>query len=42
MDEGRIVEEGRHETLVAAGGLYARLAHLQFQSNPDTRDQRRP
>ena len=36
MDEGRIVEEGRHEMLVAAGGLYARLAHLQFQSNPDT------
>src|SRR5690606_10423480 len=36
MDEGRIVEEGRHDALVAAGGLYARLAHLQFQSNPDT------
>ena len=33
MDEGRIVEEGRHDALVAAGGLYARLAHLQFQSN---------
>jgi ATP-binding cassette, subfamily B, bacterial len=31
MDEGRIVEEGRHETLVAAGGLYARLARLQFE-----------
>jgi len=31
MDEGRIVEEGTHQTLVAAGGLYARLAKLQFQ-----------
>ena len=31
MDEGRIVEEGTHQALVAAGGLYARLARLQFQ-----------
>jgi ATP-binding cassette subfamily B protein len=31
MDQGRIVEEGTHETLAAAGGLYARLAKLQFQ-----------
>jgi ATP-binding cassette subfamily B protein len=31
MDAGRIVEEGTHQTLVAAGGLYARLAKLQFQ-----------
>ena len=30
LDEGRIVEEGTHQTLVAAGGLYARLAKLQF------------
>jgi ATP-binding cassette, subfamily B, bacterial len=30
MDRGRIVEEGRHETLVTRGGLYARLAQLQF------------
>lgn len=34
MDEGRIVEEGRHDDLVAADGLYARLARLQFQDNP--------
>ncbi len=32
MDQGRIVEEGTHERLAAAGGLYARLAKLQFQS----------
>ena len=30
MEDGRIVEEGRHDSLVAAGGLYARLARLQF------------
>jgi ATP-binding cassette, subfamily B, bacterial len=31
MDEGRIVEEGTHSTLTARGGLYARLASLQFE-----------
>jgi ATP-binding cassette subfamily B protein len=30
MDEGRVVEEGTHADLVARGGLYARLAELQF------------
>ncbi|MEL6567491.1 MAG: ABC transporter transmembrane domain-containing protein [Pseudomonadota bacterium] len=30
MDAGRIVEQGTHDDLVAAGGLYARLAELQF------------
>ncbi len=30
MDEGRIVETGTHEQLSAAGGLYAKLAKLQF------------
>ena len=32
MEAGRIVEEGTHEQLAAAGGLYARLAKLQFQN----------
>jgi ATP-binding cassette subfamily B protein len=31
MDEGRIVEAGNHDSLSGAGGLYARLARLQFQ-----------
>jgi ATP-binding cassette subfamily B protein len=31
LDRGRIVEEGTHATLAASGGLYARLATLQFQ-----------
>ncbi|MFW8593564.1 ABC transporter transmembrane domain-containing protein [Cribrihabitans neustonicus] len=30
MDQGRIVASGTHEALVAEGGLYARLARLQF------------
>ncbi|HXF54548.1 MAG TPA: ATP-binding cassette domain-containing protein, partial [Hyphomicrobiaceae bacterium] len=30
FDRGRIVEEGTHTNLVRAGGLYARLAELQF------------
>jgi len=32
FDEGRIVAEGTHDALVAEGGLYARLARLQFTS----------
>lgn len=30
MEDGRVVEEGTHAALVAKGGLYARLAALQF------------
>ena len=32
MEQGRIVEQGNHASLVAAGGLYARLAKLQFEN----------
>ncbi|MGD1039023.1 MAG: ABC transporter transmembrane domain-containing protein [Roseiarcus sp.] len=32
MDGGCIVEEGAHASLLAAGGLYARLARLQFET----------
>jgi ATP-binding cassette subfamily B protein len=31
MDQGKIVEQGTHTELVAANGLYARLARLQFE-----------
>jgi ATP-binding cassette subfamily B protein len=30
MEEGRVVAEGSHAELMAGGGLYARLASLQF------------
>jgi ATP-binding cassette subfamily B protein len=30
LDQGRIVATGTHDELVAQGGLYARLARLQF------------
>ncbi|WP_102107874.1 ABC transporter transmembrane domain-containing protein [Oceaniglobus roseus] len=30
FDQGRIVAQGSHDALVAEGGLYARLARLQF------------
>jgi ATP-binding cassette subfamily B protein len=32
MDDGRVVEEGDHTSLVRQGGLYARLARLQFET----------
>lgn len=31
LEAGRIVAEGRHDDLVANGGLYGRLARLQFE-----------
>jgi ATP-binding cassette subfamily B protein len=30
MDDGHVVDEGSHAELSARGGLYARLAKLQF------------
>jgi ATP-binding cassette subfamily B protein len=30
IDEGQVVEHGKHEDLLAAGGLYADLYHTQF------------
>ncbi len=33
MDDGRVVEEGTHAALTAHGGLYARLAELQFRAD---------
>ncbi|MEH6827460.1 ABC transporter transmembrane domain-containing protein [Parasphingorhabdus sp.] len=37
MDEGRIVEQGDHDSLIAKNGLYARLAELQFNSAETSR-----
>ncbi|NTJ43979.1 ATP-binding cassette domain-containing protein [Agrobacterium larrymoorei] len=32
MDDGRIIEEGTHQSLIREGGLYAKLARLQFET----------
>ena len=37
LDQGRVVAVGTHEALVAEGGLYARLARLQFTAGPEER-----
>ncbi len=34
MEQGRIIDIGRHDELVARGGLYARLAAMQFDLEP--------
>jgi ATP-binding cassette subfamily B protein len=31
MQDGRIVESGKHETLLAKGGLYATIYNSQFE-----------
>jgi ATP-binding cassette subfamily B protein len=33
LDEGRLVEEGTHQSLLGNGGIYARLAELQFATD---------
>jgi ATP-binding cassette, subfamily B, bacterial len=38
FDQGRIVAQGTHAALVAQGGLYARLARLQFTAGPEDDD----
>ena len=35
LDQGRVVAMGTHDDLVAQGGLYARLARLQFTAGPE-------
>lgn len=35
LESGRIIEEGTHRSLVAKGGVYARLARLQFERGAD-------
>ena len=35
MEQGRVVASGKHDELIAQGGLYARLAALQFRSIKD-------
>ncbi|MBB3977284.1 ATP-binding cassette subfamily B protein [Rhizobium azooxidifex] len=37
MEHGRIVEEGTHQSLVRQGGLYAKLARLQFDHATEER-----
>ncbi len=38
MDEGKIVDVGKHNELIAKGGLYARLAELQFNNRNEGLD----
>ena len=37
MDGGNIVEQGTHDRLARAGGLYERLARLQFGEGAEMR-----
>ena len=33
LDHGRLIEEGTHQSLLGNGGIYARLAELQFATD---------
>jgi len=35
LDQGRVVEEGTHHSLVRHGGIYAKLARLQFDAGAE-------
>jgi ATP-binding cassette subfamily B protein len=39
LDRGRVIEEGTHEGLVAAGGLYRRLWQIQTSLEEDLREE---
>jgi subfamily B ATP-binding cassette protein MsbA len=34
LERGRVAESGRHAELLARGGVYAKLYHLQFAAEP--------
>ncbi len=37
MDQGRIIQQGTHDSLLTQGGLYARLYQMQFRNNHVTK-----
>ncbi|WP_037067517.1 ABC transporter transmembrane domain-containing protein [Allorhizobium undicola] len=37
VDDGRVVEQGTHQSLIRDGGLYAKLARLQFHASDEDR-----
>lgn len=38
LDEGRVVERGKHRDLVAAGGIYSQIYNLQFRGRDGAMD----